>query len=86
MKYEGVDFFRRVTWREVIKKDSTLDDVVGVGLAYWRILNEMEMEIERKMINHKGERCQFDDNVFCQEGFCEDCAIGEKYQKEFVEK
>ena len=36
--------------------------------------------------NHKGERCQFDDNVFCQEGYCEDCAIGEKYKEEFVKK
>ena len=27
------------------------------------------------MRNRKGERCLYDNTVFCQEGYCEDCEI-----------
>ena len=50
-------------------------------LLSWRSNGVRE---EKKMKNMKGQRCMFDDKTFCQEGYCEDCQIFFRYQKEFV--
>ena len=39
------------------------------------------------MLNMKNERCPHDPRVFCQEGFCDGCAIYQHYVRgELVKK
>ena len=41
---------------------------------------------DKNMRNKKGEKCPYDDRIFCQEGFCDGCSVYEHYSTEKYKK